>query len=141
MNPYQPPGNSPPGWGPPPGPWPHQPQQQWVQQPFGGTPFGAPSAQPPSPEQQAVARRTFAESEIADYANYGLLGAIVGFVCMLGIISGPIAFYRGNKALDMIAQHNIGHQHATKAQAARIIGAISMLTCVGAIAWWVFLAA
>jgi hypothetical protein len=138
QNPYQPPGAPRPGWGPPPAPgWP----QTGAPFPPGGVPFGSASAYPMTPEQREQARLRAVEGEIQDQANAGLLGACVGLFCFLGVIGGPIAMYRANKALRLIRENGVGAHHAGKAKAALALGGLSILTFVAALGVIIFIGA
>jgi len=82
------------------------------------------------------------QKEIASQATASLVVGIISFFCC-GIILGPFAIYRGNKALRLIQQYNIGHENAGKANAGKIIGIIStVLNVIGIIIYAiVFIAA
>ena len=60
-------------------------------------------------------------AEIAKQAKASLMWGIIGIFCF-GIILGPFAFFRGNKALKMIETHNVGHEHQGTATAGKFIG-------------------
>lgn len=63
-------------------------------------------------------------SEISSQATASLVVGIISFfIC--GLLLGPFAIYRGSKALRLIQQYNIGHEHSGKANAGKIIGIIS----------------
>jgi Sec-independent protein secretion pathway component TatC len=66
------------------------------------------------------------EKEIASQATTSLVVGIISIFCC-GIILGWFAIYRGNKALQLIAQYNVGHQHKTNATAGKIIGIIAIV--------------
>jgi hypothetical protein len=64
------------------------------------------------------------EQEISSQATASVVVGILSFFCF-GIFLGPMAIYRGSKALRLINQYNIGHENAGKANAGRIIGIVS----------------
>ena len=76
--------------------------------------MGAPGA-----NVQAVA------ADIAKQANAALLWGIIGLFCF-GFVLGPAAIIRGNMAKSRIAQHNVGHEHATKATIGQVIGGVAV---------------
>ena len=59
--------------------------------------------------------------EISRQATASLVVGIISFFCF-GIILGPFAIYRGNKALRLIRQHNIGQEHKTTATVGMVLG-------------------
>jgi hypothetical protein len=68
------------------------------------------------------------QREIASQATTCLVVGILSLVCagIIGIFLAPFAIYRGNKALRLIRQHNIGHEHSGSATAGKIIGIVSL---------------
>jgi hypothetical protein len=63
-----------------------------------------------------------------------LIAAIAGFFCcpLLGIW----AILSANQAQALIAQYNVGQEHATKANIGKILGIVSLvLAAIYAIAW------
>jgi len=87
-------------------------------------PYSSPTSQPqdgPGSERYAILK------EIEKQAGASLIWGIVGILCF-GIILGPFAIYRGNKAKRLIDQHNIGHEHRGKATAGFICGIIGIVS-------------
>jgi hypothetical protein len=134
-NPYQPP--APPGatgYTPAPFGAPYCPPP-----PF-GAPFGAPApfgAAAPfgsagagySPQGQAEMLRQWAERDLAVYSKFAVIGGIVSFI-FFGFLFGWISVYRGSRALTLIKQHDIGHQHAGTAKIGLALGIASIVTWV-----------
>jgi hypothetical protein len=89
---------------------PYQTPQQWGQGPYQSG---------PNPQQAQVL------GEISSQATASLVIGIISFFCF-GIILAPFAIYRGSKALRLIQQYNIGHQHSGTANAGKIIGIVSL---------------
>jgi hypothetical protein len=67
----------------------------------------------------------YIENEIKKQARGALIDAIVG-IFFFGIILGPSALYRANKAIRLIQEHKTGQEHEAKAKAAQIIAAIAL---------------
>lgn len=87
------------------------PQEEWQRQ--------------ATPVPSAPAFDEYIENEIKKHAKGALISAIVG-VFFFGIILGPLAFQRANKAIRLIQEHKIGQEHEGKAKAAQIIAIIAL---------------
>ena len=73
-------------------------------------------------------------SQISSKATTALIAAIAGFFCcpLLGIW----AILSANQAQSLIAQYNIGQEHAAKANIGKILGMVSLvLAVIYAIGW------
>lgn len=119
--------NQPPpqGYGPPPQGYGGPPPQGWGQPP--NNPYAAPGV-PPGGDAFQLGQIAV---EIKNQANASLAVGIIGLFCF-GIILGPFAIYRGSKALRLIRENNIGHEHASKASIGRGIGiAVLVLWAIG----------
>ncbi len=79
-------------------------------------------------------------AEIKKQAGASLIWGIVGIFCC-GIVLGPFAVYRANKAKQLIAQHNVGHQYAGQATAGMICGIIGIVLFVVGVGLQIFFAA
>jgi len=88
-----------------------QPEEEWQRQ-------AAPvSSAPPFDE--------YVENEIKKHAKGALVNAIIG-IFFFGIILGPLAFQRANKAIRLIREHKIGQEHEGKAKAAQIVAIVAL---------------
>lgn len=91
---------------------PNDPLQRTVENPYQAT--GAPMQNDPI------------LAEIKKQATASLIWGIVGIFCC-GIILGPFAIWRSNKAKQMIAQHNRGHEYSGQATAGLICGIVALV--------------
>lgn len=90
--------------------------------PFRDDPQVNPYQSPQSPFQMGAQQPNLALlKEISRQATTALVVGIIGFFCF-GIVLGPFAIYRGNKALRLIRENNIGFEHKGNATAGMIIG-------------------
>lgn len=134
QNPYQPPappgatGYTPAPFGAPYGPQPYGPQPFGAPAPFGAVPFGSAGAGY-SPQGQAEMLRQWAERDIAAYSKFAVIGGAFSFI-FFGFLFGWISVYRGSRALTLIQQHNIGHEHAGMAKIGLGLGIASIATWV-----------
>jgi hypothetical protein len=87
------------------------PQEEWRDQA---------AAMPPAP-----ALDEHIEDEIKKLARGALINAIVG-IFLFGIILGPLALWRANKAIRLIQEHGIGQEHEGRAKAAQVIAVIAL---------------
>jgi hypothetical protein len=108
------------------------------QQPGPGNPYGAPMSYGQNPGFNPAFNPALGQiaKEISSQATASLVVGLISFVCF-GIFLGPMAIYRGSKALRLINQYNIGHEEAGKANAGRIIGIISTVLNVIGILFWI----
>jgi len=83
--------------------------------------------------------RVWAERDIAAYAKFSVIGGIFSFI-FFGILFGWVSVYRASRALALIEQHNIGHQHANMAQLGRLLGFASIGVWAAGIAYLIFFA-
>lgn len=86
-----------------------------------------------APVPAAPAFDEYVENEIKKHATGALINAIIS-IFFFGIVLGPLAFQRANKAIRLIREHKIGQEHEGKARAAQIIAIIGLciwvLICV-----------
>ena len=78
-------------------------------------------------------------AEIKKQAMASLIWGIVGIFCC-GIVLGPFAVYRGNKAKRLIAEHNVGQEFGGQATAGLICGWIGIVLFVVGVGLQVVLA-
>lgn len=83
----------------------------------GGNPYQPTSA---PPENDPI------HAEIKKQAMASMIWGIVGIFCC-GIILGPFAIYRGNKAKKMMAEHNKGQEFSGQATAGIVCGIIGLV--------------
>jgi len=57
-------------------------------------------------------------------ATGSLIYSILGLLGFVGIVLGPLAFYRAGQALELIEAHGIGQKHRNNARTARKIAAV-----------------
>lgn len=140
-NPYQPPappgttGYTPAAFGAPYG----APPPFGAPVPFGAVvPFGSVGTGY-SPQGQAEMLRQWAARDVAVFSKFAVIGGIVSFI-FFGFLFGWISVYRGSRALTLIKQHDIGHEHAGMAKLGLALGVASIATWVLGFAYLIFAA-
>lgn len=81
-------------------------------------------------------QRQWAERDIAAYAKFSVVGAIVSFF-FFGLLFGWLSVYRSSKALRLIEQFDVGHEHAGLAKIGLVLGFAAIGTWALGIAWLV----
>jgi hypothetical protein len=72
-------------------------------------------------------------AEIKNQATASLVVGLLGVSCCIGFsfVLGPLAIYRGSKALRLIGHYGIGQEHATSAKVGRVLGILAIVVFVG----------